>query len=132
MTQDDAAAQTAVRLDRIGQIAISVSDLALSKEFYQDKLGMKFLFEAGKMAFFQCGEIRFMLGESDKEVTPGETILYFKIQDLRGVHSRLEDSGVYFFSEPHFVAKMPDHDLWMAFFRDPDGYMIGLMSEVAR
>jgi methylmalonyl-CoA/ethylmalonyl-CoA epimerase len=28
------------------------------------------------------------------------------------------------------VAKMPDHELWMAFFRDPDGNLLALMSEV--
>ncbi len=28
------------------------------------------------------------------------------------------------------MAKMPDHELWMAFFRDPDGNLLALMSEV--
>jgi hypothetical protein len=27
---------------------------------------------------------------------------------------------------------MPDHDLWMAFIRDPDGHLIGLMMEVPK
>jgi methylmalonyl-CoA/ethylmalonyl-CoA epimerase len=35
-----------------------------------------------------------------------------------------------FEQSPHFVAKLPDHDLWMAFFRDPDGNLLALMSEV--
>lgn len=28
------------------------------------------------------------------------------------------------------LAKMPDHELWMAFFRDTEGNLLGLMSEV--
>jgi methylmalonyl-CoA/ethylmalonyl-CoA epimerase len=27
------------------------------------------------------------------------------------------------------VAKMPDHELWMAFFNDPDGNLLALMEE---
>jgi len=123
----------AVHLDRIGQIAISVSDLALSKEFYQETLGMRFLFEAGPMAFFQCGDIRFMIGTGNENtVAPGGTILYFKVDDIQAVHDTLVDKNVFFFSDPHFVARMPDHDLWMAFFKDPDGYTIGLMCEQKR
>ena len=131
MNDHASTTQSAVHLDRIGQIAISVSDLALSKEFYGDKLGMKFLFDAGPMAFYQCGETRFMIGTgNEKTVVPGGTILYFRVDDLNAVHASLVEKDVYFFVEPHLVAKMPDHDLWMAFLRDPDGYTIGLMSEV--
>ncbi len=123
----------AVHLDKIGQVAISVSDLALSKEFYQDTLGMRFLFEAGPMAFFQCGDIRFMIGTGNENiVAPGGTILYFKVDDIDAAHAELVDKNVYFFSDPHLVARMPDHDLWMAFFKDPDGYTIGLMCERKR
>ena len=123
----------AVHLDRIGQIAISVSDLALSKEFYQETLGMRFLFEAGPMAFFQCGDIRFMIGTGNENtVAPGGTILYFKVDDIQAVHDTLVDKNVFFFSDPHFVARMPDHDLWMAFFRDPDRNLLALMSEAPR
>lgn len=131
METNTTSLQATVHLDRIGQIAISVGDLALSKEFYRDKLGMRFLFDAGPMAFFQCGEVRFMIGAgNEKTVVPGGTILYFKVDDLAATHAALEDRGVYFLSEPHLVAKMPDYDLWMAFLKDPDGYTIGLMSEL--
>ena len=133
MSGDTAVTRSGVHLDHIGQIAISVSDLALSKEFYGEKLGMKFLFDAGPMAFYQCGETRFMIGTgNEKTVAPGGTILYFSVDDLRSVHASLEAKDVYFLVEPHLVAKMSDHDLWMAFFKDPDGYTIGLMSEVRR
>jgi methylmalonyl-CoA/ethylmalonyl-CoA epimerase len=130
MSSNGMPIESAVHLDRIGQIAISVSDVERSKEFYGDTLGMRFLFDAGPMAFYQCGDVRFMLGAgNDATVVPGGTILYFKVDDLEAIHSALVAKDVYFFSDPHLVAKMPDHDLWMAFLKDPDGYTIGLMSE---
>ncbi len=133
MSDNTTATEPVVHLDRIGQIAISVSDLERSKEFYGETLGMKFLFDAGPMAFYQCGETRFMIGAgNEKTVMPGGTILYFRVDDLNAVHAALAALDVYFLVEPHLVAKMADHDLWMAFLKDPDGYTIGLMSEVPR
>ena len=133
MSTSSTSSFQAIHLDRIGQIAISVSDLERSKEFYGSTLGMKFLFDAGPMAFYQCGDVRFMIGTGNENtVVPGGTILYFRVDDIHAAHASLEDKDVYFLSEPHLVAKMQDHDLWMAFFKDPDGYTIGLMSEMAR
>jgi predicted enzyme related to lactoylglutathione lyase len=94
MTKDAPTTEAAVHLDRIGQIAITVSDLARSKDFYLNTLGMKFLFDAGNMAFFQCGEIRLMIGTSDQPSPRGGTILYFKVPDIQAVHARLVEHGV--------------------------------------
>ena len=44
----------------------------------------------------------------------------------------MKGNGVHFEDEPHLLAKMPDHDLWMVFFRDSEGNLMGLMSEVKR
>jgi len=132
MTTQAKENEIAVHFDKIGQIAISVTDLARSKEFYQNTLGMKLLFEAGSMAFFQCGEIRFMIGVSEETFTPGGTILYFKVGDIHRTHALLLEQEVVFSHGPHLVARMPDHELWMAFFSDPDGNLLGMMSEVPR
>jgi len=123
--------EIAVHFDKIGQIAISVTNLARSKKFYQSTLGMQLLFEAGSMAFFQCGEIRFMIGVSEGAFTAGATILYFKVGDIQRAHALLLEQKVVFSHGPHLVARMPDHELWMAFFSDPDGNLLGMMSEVA-
>ena len=130
MSQDLEITPPPVHLDGIGQIAITVSDLARSKDFYQNTLGLKFLFDAGQMAFFQCGDVRFMVGVSDKPASQSGTILYFKVADIHAAHAALMERAVEFVSAPHLVARMPDHDLWLAFLKDPDGYTIGLMSEV--
>jgi methylmalonyl-CoA/ethylmalonyl-CoA epimerase len=129
---DNSATAQSVHLDRIGQIALTVTDLARAKDFYQSTLGVKFLFDAGSMAFFQCGEIRLMIGSSSEPVAPDGTVLYFKVPDIHAAHATLSERGIVFASKPHLVAKMPDHDLWMAFLKDPDGHTLGLMSEVAR
>ena len=123
----------AVHFDTIGQIAITVRDLARSKAFYTDTLGMKFLFDAGSMVFFQCGDIRLMIGAAPDPAAPrGGTILYFKVGNIQETHERLKDFGVVVLKAPHLVAKMPDHDLWMAFLNDPDENVLGVMSEIPR
>jgi predicted enzyme related to lactoylglutathione lyase len=119
-----------VRFDKIGQIALTVSDLSRAKDFYQNSLGMKFLFDAGNLAFFQCGEIRLMLGTQEKPEPRGGTILYFKVDDIQATYEALKRAGVEFFQAPHLIAKMPDHDLWMAFLKDPDDNTLGVMCEL--
>src|SRR5277367_4760244 len=97
---------------------------------------MKFLFDAGSMVFFQCGTVRLMLGLGEKpageSVAGSGTILYFKVAEIEAVCAVLKVQGVEFVQDPHLVAKMPDHDLWMAFVKDPSGNVLGLMSEVRR
>jgi len=122
--------ENSVHLNDIGQIALTVRDLARAKDFYQNTLGMSFLFDAGTMAFFQCGAIRLMIGLSEEVVPIGGTILYFKVPDLQKVHGVLKDRDVDFVQPPHLVARMPDHELWMAFLKDPEGNTLGLMSEL--
>lgn len=130
MSANPVPEQPLVKLDQIGQIAITVRDLARAKAFYQDVLGMKFLFDVGTMCFFQCGAIRFALGASEAHTPNTGTILYFKIADIQETHARLKEQDVAFVQTPHMVARMPDHELWLAFLLDPDGNTLGLMSEV--
>jgi methylmalonyl-CoA/ethylmalonyl-CoA epimerase len=116
---------------QIGQIAIIVHDVPKAVAFYRDSLGLRLLFEMPKMAFFDCGGVRLMLGipETPKFDHPS-SILYFGVSDLRETHQTLMARGVEFTAPPHLVAKMPDHELWMAFFRDLDGNTLALMSEL--
>lgn len=116
--------------DDIMQIAITVSDLPRAKQFYQHVLGMKFLFDAGTLLFFQCGTVRLMVSTPEVPTPIGGTIIYFRVADLPATHRALEQKGVVFLEPPHLIAKMPDHDLWLSVFKDPDRNMIGLMSEV--
>jgi methylmalonyl-CoA/ethylmalonyl-CoA epimerase len=121
----------AVHLDTIGQIAVTVTDLERSRSFYSDVLGMKFLFDAGPMTFFQCGAIRFMIGTAPHPVHAG-TILYFRVDDIHACYATLAAKGAEFLEKPNLVARMQDHDLWIAVLADPDGNLIGLMCEAKR
>jgi methylmalonyl-CoA/ethylmalonyl-CoA epimerase len=130
MTTDATPNPSQVNLNEIGQIAVTVTDLARSRDFYQNILGMHFLFDAGSMVFFQCGKIRFAIGNSGTPVAPSGTILYFRVADIHSAHETLVDRGVVFTRAPFRVARMADHDLWLAPFRDPDGNPIELMCEL--
>jgi len=115
----------------IGQIAINVKDPARATAFYRDVMGLKFLFNAGTLNFFDCGGIRLMLTLPEKpEFDHPGSILYFKVGDLRATHERMKSAGAKFEDEPHLIARMPDHELWMCFFHDSEGNLLGLMSEV--
>lgn len=119
-------------LNHIGQIAVPVSDIERAVAFYRDKLGMRFLFKAPPgLAFFDCDGVRLLL---DAAAGPGlknhSSIIYYKVADLQATFHTLIARGVDFEQKPNLVAKMPDHELWMAFFRDPDSNLLALMSEV--
>jgi methylmalonyl-CoA/ethylmalonyl-CoA epimerase len=118
-------------LGPIGQIALTVSDVPKSVEFYQNAVGLRLLFQAPpSLAFFDCGGIRLMLSPPEKDFGLGSgSIIYFKISDIEGVQRAMQSRGVSFIDDPHLIAKMPDHELWMCFFRDPDGNGLALMEE---
>jgi methylmalonyl-CoA/ethylmalonyl-CoA epimerase len=124
--------EQSVRLNEIAQVALTVNNLPEAREFYRETLGMQFLFDAGTMAFFQCGATRLMVGTSDKPTVSGGTILYFRVPDIHAAHAILKSKGVPFVQEAHLVARMKSHDLWLAFFTDPSGNTLGLMSEASR
>jgi methylmalonyl-CoA/ethylmalonyl-CoA epimerase len=118
-------------LSKLGQIHLRATDLARAVAFYRDTLGIPFLFEVPRMAFFDLQGVRLMLGvpEGPEHDHPG-SILYFDVPDLPRAHRELQARGVTFDEGPSLIAEMPDHDLWMAFFRDSEGNQLALMSEV--
>ena len=124
------SADKAFGLDRIGQIAINVHEMPRAVAFYRDTLGMRFLFEAPKMAFFDCGGVRLMLGLPEAaEFDHAASVIYYQVADIEAAHRTLVERDVPFEGPPHLIAKLPTHDLWMAFFRDPDRNLLALMSE---
>jgi len=122
-------------LSELGQIALTVGDLARAVAFYRDALGMKFLFEAPpRMAFFDCGGTRLMVEERTIIDVPNlhnDSVLYFRVADINAAHDELHSRGVSFRGAPHMIFKHPDGtEEWMAFFEDMDGGLLALMSEV--
>jgi predicted enzyme related to lactoylglutathione lyase len=120
-----------IEIQHIGQIAINVHDTNRAIEFYRDVLGLKLLFTAGQLAFFDCGGVRLMLSPaSSPEYDHPSSILYFKVDDIQSAYARLKNLNVKTEGEPHLVAKLPDHDLWLAGFHDSEGNVLEFMSEV--
>ncbi len=115
----------------IGQIAITVSDVAKAKAFYQDILGLKLLFDAGpNLSFLAAGPVRLMLTTSQGSGTPDKnSILYFKVAAVESVYAAVVAAGAKPERAPQLTAKMPDHELWIGFVRDPDDNLVGLMEE---
>jgi predicted enzyme related to lactoylglutathione lyase len=117
----------------IGQIAIIVHDLERAMAFYRDALGLPLLFKAGNLAFLDCGGLRLMLGPAETpELDHLSSILYFKVRDINAAHRRLMELGVKIEAPPRLIAPMPTYDLWMMGFRDTEGNIMELMSEVPR
>jgi len=123
--------QGELALNQIGQIAIPVSDVERAIAFYRDVLGMRFLFQAPPgLGFFDCGGVRLMLDGPAEAQAGQSSVVYYRVDDLNAAHEALVARGVVFEAAPHLVAKLPDHELWMAFFRDPDGNLLALMAEI--
>jgi len=127
------ATTSSIGITRIGQIAVNVHDVERATAFYRDTLGLSLLFSTGGMAFFDCGGVRLMLARPKKpEFDHPGSILYLTVPDIKAAHQQMAASGVKFEDEPHLIARMPDHDLWMTFFHDSEGNLLALMSEVPR
>ena len=120
-------------LNRIAQIAVNVHDLPRATRFYREVLGLRLLFEAPNLAFFECGGVRLMLGRAEKpELDHPGSILYYQVDDIKAAHAELAKRGVKFEDAPHVVAPLGANDLWMTFCRDSEGNLLALTSEVPR
>ena len=122
---------TPLSIQKIGQIALNAKNIPVATAFYRDVLGLKHLFSVGdRMAFFDCGGTRLMLSQpSSPELDHPSSILYFLVPDMTVAHANLVAHGVKIISGPNMVAKMPDHELWLCGFRDPEGNILEVMCE---
>jgi methylmalonyl-CoA/ethylmalonyl-CoA epimerase len=95
-------------------------------------LGLRLLFRAPPgLAFFDCGGVRLMLSKPEDADTPARAgILYYLVPDIRAAYAVLVERGVIFVQPPHPVARLPDHELWLALCRDSEDNLLALMSEV--
>jgi catechol 2,3-dioxygenase-like lactoylglutathione lyase family enzyme/DNA-binding CsgD family transcriptional regulator len=117
-----------LELGAIGQIARSVTDIKKSEQWYREVLGLKHLYTFGTLAFFDCGGTRLMLTQQDGAA---ESVLYFRVADIRQAHGQLKERGAEFLQAPHMIHRHDDGmEEWMAFFKDPDGRPLAIMSQV--
>ncbi len=118
-----------LKLGPIGQIARSVKDISAARAWYGETLGLTHLYSFGNLAFFDCGGVRLLLSEGDGG--PAESILYFRVEDVRTAHEALARRGVEFTHAPHMIHKHDDGtEEWMAFFKDNDDRPLAIMAQV--
>ncbi len=120
-----------LNLSQIGQIALPASDVDRSEAFYEKVLGLRKLFRFGDLTFFDCAGVRLLIEKAGGPITP-QGCIYFRCADIALAVAELEKRGLSFTSKPHLIAKMDDHDLFMAFFTDPDGHTLALMQEAPK
>ena len=122
---------TPVALSQLGQVSYTVKNLEPTLSFLRDTLGMAHLFTAGHLAFFDVNGTRLMLDALPEAQGNGNSVLYFKVDDIHGSVATLRGRGVEFEGEPHMIHRHPDGtEEWMTFFKDPEGNMLSLMSQV--
>lgn len=121
-----------VQLSSIGQIAVPVQDLERATGFYRDTLGMNFIFQVpGMMSFFDCDGVRLVLSvPTDEKYDHPSSIIYFRVDDIQATYASLSEKQVSFHQPPRSIGQMGDVDVWMAFFEDPDGNTMAIMSEI--
>ena len=117
----------ALKLGPLGQIARRVKNIAEARHWYGEVLGLAHLYSFGDLAFFDCGGTRLFLSQGEGD---GESILYFRVPDIRAAHTALAAKGIEFLQAPHRIHRHEDGtEEWMAFFKDNDGRPLGIMAQ---
>ena len=122
-----------LNLSQIGQIGLPVVDTDRSEAFYEQVIGLRKLYRFGDLSFFDCAGVRLFLDKvKEPDAFRPQGCIYFRCADIALTVAELEKRGVSFTLRPRLIAKMDDHDLWMAFFEDPDGHTLAVMQEAPK
>jgi catechol 2,3-dioxygenase-like lactoylglutathione lyase family enzyme len=126
------ADSASLNLGPIGQVSRHVRDIRAAEEWYKNVLGLRHLFTFGNLAFFDCGGTRLFLSIPENDEKPhGESILYFRVEDIQHAQDMLAARGVHFRGAPHLIHRHRDGtEEWMTFFDDLDGGVLALMEQV--
>jgi methylmalonyl-CoA/ethylmalonyl-CoA epimerase len=115
----------------LAQVALSVKDIDAATAFYRDVLGLPFLFSAPPgLAFFQVGPTRLMLSASTEGGVGSHGVLYYAVADIQSSFAAVTGRGAVAKEPPRMIAKVAGREVWLAALEDPDGHIVGLMSEV--
>ena len=118
------------------QIAQHADDLERAAAFYADLLGTPPLatFDPPGLVFFDLGGVRLLLDRVAPSALP-----YLRVDDIDATLARLRARGVEVDTEPHVIFGHDDDTLgpagteeWMAFVRDTEGNLVGLVEQRPR
>ena len=119
-------------LGRIGQVSLSIRDVARAEQFYGSTLGLPHVFTFGELAFFDAGGTRLYLHRKDPDAWTPSSILYFEVDDIHARQEALAAAGVRFTGAPHRIHTHDDGtEEWMTFFEDGEGNTLALMSRIS-
>jgi methylmalonyl-CoA/ethylmalonyl-CoA epimerase len=122
-----------IALNQLGQVMLPVDDVDAAEVFYAETLGLRKLYRFGDLLFFDCAGVRLLVEKAPAQpFVPSGSILYFRVADISLAYREFQSRGVAFSDQPHLIAPMEDHDLWMAFFKDPAGNTLALMQEAPK
>jgi methylmalonyl-CoA/ethylmalonyl-CoA epimerase len=117
------------------QVAQHATDLDRAVAFYQDVLGLRLLgkFDPPGIAFFDVGGTRIMLSSEGGH----KTVIYLRVDDLQATVADLRARGVTVEHDAHVIFKDTNGQIhpagteeWMAFIRDSEDNLVGLVSTV--
>ena len=118
------------------QIAQHAEDLGRASAFYADLLGAEPLatYDPPGLVFFDLDGVRLLLDRGAPSA-----LHYLRVDDIDATVERLRASGVAVESEPHVIFSHEDDTLgpadtdeWMAFVKDSEGNLVGLVEQRPR
>lgn len=126
-------ATSAISLGAIGQVSLSIRDVARAERFYGEILGLPHVFTFGDLAFFDADGTRLYLHRKDAADWQPSSVLYFLVDDIHAAQGRLAALGVHFTGAPHviYTDEATGTEEWMTFFDDGQGNTLSLMSRLS-
>lgn len=123
-------------MPRLVQVAQRATDFDATTAFYADLLGVEpvAVFDPPGLAFFDLDGVRLLM---DRGAPPA--LVYLAVDDIDATVARLREKGTEITTEPHVIFGHDDDTLgpagtdeWMAFFKDPEGSLVGLVEQRPR
>jgi predicted enzyme related to lactoylglutathione lyase len=118
------------------QIAQHAEDLDRATAFYRNLLGSAptATYDPPGLVFFDLDGVRLLLDRGAPSA-----LLYLAVEDVEGTVARLRGAGVSVEGEPRVIFTHEDGtlgpagtDAWMAFVRDSEGNLVGLVERRTR
>jgi len=109
------------------------TDMAASKHFYQDTLGLPLLDETEERMVFKCGgDTRLIISRSTVGTSDTQTQMVWRVPDIHAALNDLRARGVRIeeYSEPDPVTTDGIADMghsWAAWFIDPSGNVVSVI-----
>ncbi len=123
---------TTLQLGPLGQVSLYAREVSKTEAFYRDTLGLPHIFTFGDLCFFDMGGVRLYVHAVGDEKWREGSLLYFLVEDIHAAYEGLRERGVTVRGAPHviYTDDATGAEEWMAFFEDPDGNALALMSRI--